>query len=287
MSRRNNKKHESTPAIICIDDSDNSDTDLTEFSAKTSRTTKSKRRNTCTMKPKKTISGGTEPNNSITLDDTTVRYYPKEIDDKIKAFFKSHNIVSGDVKNKIHIPQKNTKEFYMLSDSEDDFKVDDNLPYQSSTSHVDNEPETSSTPDNSFNLCEIENNVVVIPDSSNDEPTVDVDKILADIVSDNQRWAEYKNEMENLLHSTSTLYNEVSSDIDKQNAEFARRCNSNLPKQSCPVCFEILCGETEVMSTTCGHIFCKPCIDKVVQTLKRCPTCRQVVTQQKVHKIYL
>lgn len=71
-------------------------------------------------------------------------------------------------------------------------------------------------------------------------------------------------------------------------------------KQNCPICFKILSGAVEVMSTICGHIFCKRCIERVVKTNmicsnckqvvktdKRCPICRTVLTQRKIHKIYL
>ena len=40
----------------------------------------------------------------------------------------------------------------------------------------------------------------------------------------------------------------------------------------CPVCHNILC---EPVTTPCGHAFCRPCLDDVLNSLyKRCPTCR-------------
>jgi hypothetical protein len=40
----------------------------------------------------------------------------------------------------------------------------------------------------------------------------------------------------------------------------------------CPVCHNVLC---EPVTTPCGHAFCRPCLDDVLNSLyKRCPTCR-------------
>ena len=40
----------------------------------------------------------------------------------------------------------------------------------------------------------------------------------------------------------------------------------------CPVCHNVLC---EPVTTSCGHAYCRPCLDDVLNSLyKRCPTCR-------------
>uniref|UniRef100_A0A0A9CWR9 RING-type domain-containing protein n=1 Tax=Arundo donax TaxID=35708 RepID=A0A0A9CWR9_ARUDO len=56
------------------------------------------------------------------------------------------------------------------------------------------------------------------------------------------------------------------------------------PKFTCPVCMNEL---TEASSTTCGHIFCKKCIEASIRAQKKCPTCRRKLTKNSFHRVYL
>ncbi|KAK3166336.1 hypothetical protein QOZ80_1AG0044520 [Eleusine coracana subsp. coracana] len=56
------------------------------------------------------------------------------------------------------------------------------------------------------------------------------------------------------------------------------------PKFTCPVCLNEL---TEPSSTSCGHIFCQKCIKASIQAQKKCPTCRQKLTNKGFHRVYL
>lgn len=41
----------------------------------------------------------------------------------------------------------------------------------------------------------------------------------------------------------------------------------------CPICFESVIGR-EPVSTKCGHVFCKQCIQSCLQLAKKCPMCK-------------
>lgn len=56
---------------------------------------------------------------------------------------------------------------------------------------------------------------------------------------------------------------------------------------SCPICLEPKTGVNEIMSTTCGHVFCGNCIRSAVRLHKKCPTCRKKLTTKQFHKIFL
>lgn len=56
---------------------------------------------------------------------------------------------------------------------------------------------------------------------------------------------------------------------------------------TCPICLESKTAVPEIMSTTCGHIFCGTCIRSAVRIHKKCPTCRKKLTAKQFHKIFL
>lgn len=41
-----------------------------------------------------------------------------------------------------------------------------------------------------------------------------------------------------------------------------------------------------MVSTVCGHIFCKDCIQIVIKTSKNCPKCRRKLSQKQYHPIF-
>lgn len=57
------------------------------------------------------------------------------------------------------------------------------------------------------------------------------------------------------------------------------------PVFNCPICMGPL-GE-EIMSTRCGHIFCKNCIKTAINVQGKCPTCRKKVTVKQLVRVFL
>lgn len=54
----------------------------------------------------------------------------------------------------------------------------------------------------------------------------------------------------------------------------------------CPICLQCMIGRS-ILSTTCGHLFCKLCIEKAIQRRSICPVCNQVSRPAELHPIYL
>ncbi|XP_003724870.2 E3 ubiquitin-protein ligase RNF4 [Strongylocentrotus purpuratus] len=60
---------------------------------------------------------------------------------------------------------------------------------------------------------------------------------------------------------------------------------------TCPICMEdettLRNNGQQLMSTNCGHVFCRHCIRASIQTQHRCPTCRKKLTMRQIHPIFL
>lgn len=62
---------------------------------------------------------------------------------------------------------------------------------------------------------------------------------------------------------------------------------------SCPICFDsisqICARQSHLMATTCGHIFCKECIDDLFKTSARCqcPSCRKLINKKCTHRLFI
>eukprot|EP00002_Diphylleia_rotans_P029489 TRINITY_DN6010_c0_g1_i10.p1 TRINITY_DN6010_c0_g1~~TRINITY_DN6010_c0_g1_i10.p1 ORF type:complete len:509 (-),score=68.66 TRINITY_DN6010_c0_g1_i10:390-1916(-) len=52
----------------------------------------------------------------------------------------------------------------------------------------------------------------------------------------------------------------------------------------CPICME---APDPIYVTTCGHVFCKTCIEAAITEQKRCPICRTGLRKNKIHPIFL
>ncbi|KFO64867.1 E3 ubiquitin-protein ligase RNF4, partial [Corvus brachyrhynchos] len=59
----------------------------------------------------------------------------------------------------------------------------------------------------------------------------------------------------------------------------------------CPICMDfypqIMRSGRMVLSTLCGHIFCSQCLPVALQTGSFCPTCREDLTPEEYHPIYI
>ncbi|XP_068182466.1 E3 ubiquitin-protein ligase RNF4-like [Antennarius striatus] len=60
---------------------------------------------------------------------------------------------------------------------------------------------------------------------------------------------------------------------------------------SCPVCLdsysEIVKSGRLVVSTKCGHVFCRQCLRDALDLSHKCPTCRKRVTPRRYHPLYI
>ncbi|XP_029212837.2 uncharacterized protein [Acropora muricata] len=98
----------------------------------------------------------------------------------------------------------------------------------------------------------------------------------------------------------STCNDEVQevSNIDANSTQDSSlNSSSSSPKEqknydiTCPICMDddkaIKRRKSQLMSTTCGHVFCDKCIRSAVQLQRRCPTCRKKLSLKQLHAIFL
>lgn len=60
---------------------------------------------------------------------------------------------------------------------------------------------------------------------------------------------------------------------------------------TCAICMDdfnqIKKAKRQLTSTTCGHVFCNPCIASSLRAQAKCPTCRKKLTKKQLHPIFL
>lgn len=76
------------------------------------------------------------------------------------------------------------------------------------------------------------------------------------------------------------LLNELQEIEAKNNFElpphFKQEMVECLKELECPVCLEMMTAET-FNYTTCFHKVCKPCVESVKSSSKKCPICRKKI----------
>jgi hypothetical protein len=55
----------------------------------------------------------------------------------------------------------------------------------------------------------------------------------------------------------------------------------------CTICLTLAGEKTQLCSTVCGHIFCKPCLEEALRISKNCPNCRKKLGKKSYHPIFL
>ena len=87
-----------------------------------------------------------------------------------------------------------------------------------------------------------------------------------------------------------------SLDLDRKFKEIAKKRSSletsSRPPILCGICredeFYLQAHKRSLVSTHCGHIFCKPCLDLSLTKYKCCPICRKPLTSKAAyHVIFL
>ncbi|XP_037951945.1 RING finger protein 10-like isoform X4 [Teleopsis dalmanni] len=58
-------------------------------------------------------------------------------------------------------------------------------------------------------------------------------------------------------------------------------------KHSQPMCPICIAPMTVPTSTECGHVFCKACINRAVDTFKKCPLCNAKILKRHLRRIFL
>lgn len=91
------------------------------------------------------------------------------------------------------------------------------------------------------------------------------------------------------LRSEAAPYQIPNSNVQQKRLvlDDSQEDSSNRISIPCPICFDSVIGKTPV-STACGHIFCKACINKAIENKpSKCPMCKKAVKAGSVHQIFL
>lgn len=79
--------------------------------------------------------------------------------------------------------------------------------------------------------------------------------------------------------------NEVTDTVEQSpNNSESQSNTSQLLK--CAICFDTYVRRQPV-TTNCGHIFCKACIEQCIQLTHKCPLCKKKLGMRQIHRIYL
>ena len=95
------------------------------------------------------------------------------------------------------------------------------------------------------------------------------------------------------IQGSVDLTQDINQDIvDLTQSPPQSSSNSRDPQSSvCPVCLDSLAEIKEngsfLASTTCGHVFCGPCLTSAIRSNGRCPTCRKKVNGKQWHKLFI
>ncbi|XP_050547469.1 E3 ubiquitin-protein ligase NRDP1-like isoform X6 [Daktulosphaira vitifoliae] len=77
-----------------------------------------------------------------------------------------------------------------------------------------------------------------------------------------------------------SFYLEICHCAKKEIIECSTNDDSANPLNDCPICTNTL--REPIHTTTCGHEFCKGCIDRWLQDKSTCPICRSSIDSSNV-----
>ncbi|KAL1517078.1 hypothetical protein ABEB36_000889 [Hypothenemus hampei] len=205
----------------------------------------------------------------------------QNIECKVNKFFKPLESDDDDDSDHDQVLKKNedqpkSKEFYVISDSEEEVETSAKVARDSSS-------KTSQVNTNGSNLINaLSTGLNVVSNALNvrlDNKFENVVNYLGDFLNEDQVEQRPSPVEEKPLDVLNGIVSLITS------LEPGKK-PTNVPKTTCPVCLEELGSVNQAVSTMCGHIFCKSCLEKTIKVNKKCPTCRKTVAKGKYHPIY-
>ncbi|ERL84068.1 BRCA1-associated protein-like isoform X3 [Dendroctonus ponderosae] len=193
------------------------------------------------------------------------------------------------------------KDFYtILSDSEgeDEKRTLDNSNFKVSfvTYGPQNEQLLSST--SSTNISNATDNSLTVKPKKNatdllsyvDDILNECDVIDLDHSNKSSSILRYIFSLDDLKKNANAILNDVTSYAEVLQPKEPEAKKPDTPVKevpTCPICLENLGGSRQAMATLCGHIFCRQCLNQVMKTTKKCPSCRVKLNKAKYHAIYI
>lgn len=108
------------------------------------------------------------------------------------------------------------------------------------------------------------------------------------------RYPVRNNEVIEIQDSPHSQENVTGVKPEKQQKPIGKRLNldeshdgSHVVGITCPICLESVVKRNPV-STVCGHLYCKECLEAALQIVKKCPMCkRSLGARTSYHSIFL
>ncbi|BFF91301.1 uncharacterized serine-rich protein C215.13 [Drosophila madeirensis] len=115
-------------------------------------------------------------------------------------------------------------------------------------------------------------------------PTATIDLDDSDFVPTNRR----RNHASSSTPTTAraTLHIDDSAPSSPKRKRNAQNVSSNEDVYKCPVCLDSV-RHREPLSTKCGHVFCRPCIETAIRATHKCPMCNKKLSIRQTTRIYL
>ncbi|XP_034661764.1 E3 ubiquitin-protein ligase RNF4 isoform X2 [Drosophila subobscura] len=115
-------------------------------------------------------------------------------------------------------------------------------------------------------------------------PTATIDLDDSDYVPTNRR----RNHASSSTPTTAraTLHIDDSAPSSPKRKRNEKNVSSNEDVYKCPVCLDSV-RHREPLSTKCGHVFCRPCIETAIRTTHKCPMCNKKLSIRQTTRIYL
>lgn len=179
------------------------------------------------------------------------------------------------------------------------------------TEEDDEERPPTPPPPPSSNVDDDLNSALEVVRRHAEEVTANASTVLSDAVETMRRHAEGLPSVDAALNDALALVRRQESEILRSTGNEETSVDDELPatpflqrkateKESatstadspakgitCPVCLDsqnqIMKQGRQLVSTTCGHIFCDQCIKESIASMKKCPTCRKKLNQKQFH----
>ncbi|KAJ3632516.1 hypothetical protein MTP99_009517 [Tenebrio molitor] len=211
---------------------------------------------------------------------------------KIGNFMQSGSFISSDEDETEMIKAKTNKkpspnQFFISDDSDDDSKVDQEcrlaIGIERSEPSTSAGTSTNSSKDNKPTI--LDDSIMEIIDSVLDNTGSSKSENKENSITEMKSLEEFRKETEEMLKSASCLLDEFKTGRKAEPEVKEQASPEKVTVGACPVCLESLTSRPASV-TVCGHIFCKDCIMKTAQAMKKCPTCRKPINSKKIHPIY-
>ncbi|KAJ2952566.1 hypothetical protein O0L34_g6888 [Tuta absoluta] len=130
-------------------------------------------------------------------------------------------------------------------------------------------------------------NQAIAQEPSTNNPSISIIQRINSIVNHvtNQGWFSLPNGQRNIQKKRPIKRGKIikkPQETKQSKIQFTRV----FVKIRCPICFKTF-GKEPAVSTACGHVFCKDCLETWLKDHNRCPVCSLSCRKKDHHTVYL